>query len=146
MVAWHTERGKLPAVAIAAWVLGVVATWPVAAGEDESGATPGESIGNGLPEYNFRILFVSPARLRQLARMFKRNERAGAIAMWRQGENGAPLGRCTIYLREGASYDMLTHEARHCFEGQYHPQTSHNAMERRLLPGVRSTADDFIRR
>lgn len=131
---------------LAALSLAAVTIGPVVAGEDESGVSPGESIGNGRAEYNFRILFVSPSRLRQLARMFKRNERAGALAIWRQDDDGAPLGRCTIYLREGASYDMLAHEARHCFEGQYHPRTSHNAAERRRIPGLRSTAEDFYRR
>lgn len=107
-----------------------------AASSDESGSFP-QRIAFHHPEYRWRVVVVSAERLRDLARLFGREESAAGLAMWREDSGGRPMRSCTMYMRPDATYDLLMHEARHCLEGHFHPTPV--AARRPILPAPRTT-------
>ncbi|MDJ0949880.1 MAG: hypothetical protein QNJ94_13260 [Alphaproteobacteria bacterium] len=126
-------------LAITVAALGLVLSVDALAGPTgrEHRLPPEDPVAAKRDAYDVRFEFVSDERMARLARVFRQPNFSKAIAVWRNGDDDRPLGKCTIYLRSDATYDVVAHEVKHCFEGHFHPRQNAGANGNRGLPKPR---------
>jgi len=125
------------AICLALFAFGLTLPTQAAAPGTDYRLPPEDPVKAAHGKYTVTVEIVSDERLKRLSKLFRQTDHAKGVAIWRADAAGVPLGKCTIYLRRDASYDVFAHEAKHCIEGNFHPRQNAGASGNRGLPKLR---------